>query len=222
MIDILLISPEITKGMKSVGSKCLLPLRKNLTVIEYQISQLQKIKPSKITINIGFDADKIRKTLNRYKTINFLVNNNYEQTNQSSNLISYIKQNNPKSLLVINNGILIKNNIISKTYLAGSSKIFLLNKTKNNFDIGCSETENIEYLFYDMPQPWSEIVYLNEKTIDLLLNYDAKVFEQMYLFETINFLLQKNIYFEKIYIDKKNITKIQNLKDLHSAKIFYE
>lgn len=222
MIDILLISPEITKGMKSIGSKCLLPLRKNLTVIEYQVSQLQKIKPSKITINIGFDAEKIQKTLNRYKTLNFLVNNNYEDTNQSSNLISYIKQNNPKSLLVINNGILIKNNIISKTYLNGSSKIFILNKNKNNFEIGCSEAEKVEYLFYDMPQSWSEIFYLNERTIKLLQNYDAQLFNQMYLFEIINFLLQKNVHFDKIYIDKKNITKIQNLKDLQSAKIFYE
>jgi NDP-sugar pyrophosphorylase family protein len=221
MIDILLISPEITKGMKSAGSKCLLPLRKNLTVIEYQISQLQKIKPSKITINIGFDAEKIKKTLSRYKTINYLVNKNYQKTNQSNNLISYIKKNAPKSLLVINNGILIKNNIISKKYLNNNNKIFLLNKFKHNFDIGCSETEKTEYLFYDMPQLWSEIFYLNEEAINILKNYDDyKLFDQMYLFETINFLLQQNISFDKIYINKKDITKIQSIKDLTQAKNF--
>lgn len=220
MIDILLISPEITKGMKSIGSKCLLPLRKNLTVIEYQISQLQKIKPSKITINIGFDAEKIKKTLNRYKTINYLVNKNYQDTNQSDNLISYIKKNSPKSLLIINNGILIKNNIISKKYLSGECKIFLLNKFKNNFEIGCSETKKTEYLFYDMPEPWSEIFYLNEEAISLLAKYDSEIFSQMYLFETINFLLQKNVNFKKVYINKTHISKIQNLKDLQSAKNF--
>jgi CTP:phosphocholine cytidylyltransferase-like protein len=220
MIDILLISPEITKGMKSIGSKCLLPLRKNLTVIEYQISQLQKIKPSKITINIGFDADKIQHILSRYKTINFLINKDYEHTNQSSNLLSYIHMYRPVSLLVINNGILLKNNPISKRILKGECKLFLLNKQKNNFDIGCSKMDHIEYLFYDMPQPWSEIVYLNKEAIDLLATCDQEQFKQLYLFETINFLLGKKIKFNKTCINKSQITKIHNIKDLNTAKIF--
>jgi len=81
MINILSISPEITKGMKGVGSKLLLPLRKNLTVIEYQISQLQKIKPSKIVLNIIFEADKIADVLFRYKTIDYLINKDYDNSN---------------------------------------------------------------------------------------------------------------------------------------------
>ena len=51
MIDILIITPEITKGMKSVGSKCLLPLRKNLSIIEYQVMQAQKISRKCIYYN---------------------------------------------------------------------------------------------------------------------------------------------------------------------------
>lgn len=220
MIDILLINPEITKGMKSLGSKSLLPLRKNLTLIEYQISQIQKIKPSKITINIGFESDKILSTLYRYKTINYLINHNFHNTNQGFNLIDHIIKYKPQNLLVFSSGLLIKNHPIKKEYLNGECKIFVLNKPKNNFTIGCSDLDDIEYLFYDMPETWSEIFYLNEKALNILSQSDPKIFENMYLFEVINFLLGKNIVFKKTYINKSNIMKIQNLKDLTVAKLF--
>lgn len=223
MIDILLISPEITKGMKSIGPKCLLPLKKNLTVIEYQISQLQKIKPSKITLNIGFEHEKILNTLYRYKTINYLINDQYAITNQASNLISYIQKHKPSELLVYSSGLLIKNNIILKNQLYhnnNSCKLFILNKHKHNFDIGCSNMPNPDYLFYDMPESWAEICYLNQQAIELLINYSESVFDQMYLFEVINFLLQKNISFDKIHINKSNIMKIQTTKDLPTARLF--
>lgn len=220
MTDILLISPEITKGMKSIGSKCLLPLRKNLTLIEYQVSQLQKIKPTRITVNLGFDSAKILDTLYRYKTINYLINKEYAITNQGKNLISYIKQYKPQNLLVFSSGLLIKNNIINKNDLKNECKIFLLNKPKNNFEIGCSNISNVEYLFYDMPEPWVEIVYLNEAAITTLASFDEKKFNQMYLFEIINFLLEKHIIFDKVYLNKANIMKIQTIKDLPTAKLF--
>jgi NDP-sugar pyrophosphorylase family protein len=220
MINILIISPEITKGMKSIGPKLLLPLRKNLTLIEYQISQLQKIKPSKITLNIGFEAERILKTLYRYKSINYLINTNYIDTNEGNNLIKYIEDHKPNNLLVFGSGILIKNNPIKKEHLNSFCQIFVLNKPKNNFRIGCSDLDNIEYLFYDMPEPWSEIFYLNNDAISLLLSTNKKIFEQMYLFEIINFLLSKNIRFTKTYINKTNIMKIQNFKDLNTAKLF--
>lgn len=222
MIDILLISPEITKGMKSTGPKCLLSLRKNLTVIEYQISQLQKIKPSKMTLNIGFEYEKILRTLYRYKTIDYLINEKYDTTNQASNLISYIKKYNPSQLLVYSSGLLIKNNIIIKNelYHNGSCKLLILNKNKHNFDIGCSNMPNPDYLFYDMPESWAEICYLNRQAIEVLADCKESTFEQMYLFEAINVLLQKNIVFDKIYINKSNVMKIQTMKDLPAARLF--
>jgi NDP-sugar pyrophosphorylase family protein len=220
MIDILLICPEITKGMKSIGSKCLLQLKKNMTLVEYQIIQLQKIKSSRITINIGFDSEKIISILQKYKKINYTINSNYNNTNHGTNLISYIKKYSPKNLLVFSSGVLIKNDIIDKKFLTDKNKIFVLNKTKQNFNLGCCNTENIEYIFYDMPEPWSEIVFLNTEAIELLLSYNEDYFNQMYLFEIINFLLKHNIEFDKIYLNKTDLMKIENIKDLQTAKLF--
>jgi len=71
-----------------------------------------------------------------------------------------------------------------------------------------------------MLESWSEIFYLNNEAINILLNIDKKIFKHMYLFEIINLLLKNNIKFKKTYINKNNIMKIQNLKDLKTAKIF--
>jgi len=43
---------------------------------------------------------------------------------------------------------------------------------------------------------------------------------QMYLFELINEMINKNITFKKQYIDKKLIMKICNFKDMAKAKNF--
>lgn len=221
MIDILIITPEITKGMKSVGSKCLLPLRKNLSVIEYQIAQAQKItKQSRITINIGFDSEKIISRLYRYRTIRYLVNNQYDNTNQANNLLLYLDEYKPKNLLILSSGLLIKENTIEKIHLQSECKIFMLHKHKNNFSIGSSVCKNLEYLFFDMDEPWTEIVYLNEDAINILSNCDKNIFQQMYLFEVINFLLSKNVKFTKVYLNKGSVMKINNYKDLNKAKIF--
>ena len=221
MIDILIITPEITKGMKSIGSKCLLPLRKNLTVIEHQISQMKKIiKQARVTINIGFDYEKIIEKMHKYKNIKYLINTKYEDTNQGNNIILYINQHSPKKLLILSSGILIKDGAFDKKYFSEDCTIFMLNKQKNNFTIGAATSSEIEYLFFDLEEPWSEIVYLNEEAINILKSHDSKIFEQMYLFEIINFLISKNMKFNKVYINKSEIMKINNIKDLSKAKTF--
>ena len=80
--------------------------------------------------------------------------------------------------------------------------------------------KNPDYLFYNMPEPWAEICYFNQKAIDILINCSESSVEQMYLFEALNMLLQQNIVFDKIYVNKTNIMKIQTMKDLPTAKLF--
>jgi hypothetical protein len=183
--------------------------------------QAQKIsRNASITINIGFDSENIMSKLYRYRSLKYLINEKYELTNQANNLLLYIKKHRPNNLLIFTSGLLLKDGTIHKSYLQDNSKIFMLNKPKHNFSVGSSISNNLEYLFFDMEQPWAEIVYLNSEAIDILVNQDTGMFDQMYLFETINFLLQNNIKFEKIYLNKNNVMKINNSKDLSKAKVF--
>lgn len=223
MIDTLIIISEITKGMKSVGSKALLQID-DLSIIEHQINHIRSIhKNIKINIVTGFDHDRINKLLSKkYKHINILYNDRYQETNQAGSLLLFLEQHTEiEKLLIINSGILLKNSSIAYDTLSGNSKIYLLDKPKNNFNIGCDTKGPLEYLFYDLPALWSECIFLNNESIVSLKNIiNTTSINQMYLFEIVNKLILQNIVFDKIYIKKNNILKINGIKDLPKIRNF--
>ena len=86
-IKALIIASEVTKGMKSVGSKSLLKIKNSMLVIEYQIKELKKYyKDIDITIATGFESEKMIKLLNSYD-VKFLYNSDYQTTNQAKSII---------------------------------------------------------------------------------------------------------------------------------------
>lgn len=222
-INAVILIPEITKGMKSIGSKSLLKIKHDKYIIEYQIEQLLNIhKHINITVATGFDHDKIIKIIDRYNNINTLYNPNYENTNFGRSLELYMDKNpNIKNLLIIGSGILFKKNSLLANHLKHESKIFILDKPKHNFDIGCGPGTDLEYLFYDLPNMWTECVYLNESAIEKLKTIiKSKPIEQMYIFEIVNDLVSHNINFDKEFVSKSNFLKITSIKDLGKAKVF--
>lgn len=228
MINAVILTPEITKGMKSIGSKSLLKIR-NKSLIEHQIDYLLSLS-RKIRINIvtGFDHDKIVKHINekfekRADQINFIYNDRYENTNYGYSIKILLNSIGVEELLIISSGVLIKKLAIGLESFTGNSKVYLLDKIKNNFNIGCdSNSDNhINYLFYDLPSPWAECVYLNKfGTKQLLEIINTKQPDQMYLFELINSLISQSVVFEKTYIKKNQILNIGGIKDLIKAKQF--
>jgi len=221
MIDVLIIAPEITKGMKSIGSKALLSLKGSLTILEYQIQQIKNSIPSsKITIATGFDADKIKKDIPLKYKLNFLHNDRYKTTNQTECINLYLEKENCQNLLIIPNGIIFKNidfNLVNDSM----SRIFMIDKPKNNFTIGSSDSIYAEYLFYDLPIVWSECVFFDyEAILEIKKILKLEKIEQLYVFELINKLIDKKVIFEKHFFSKKNIMKINNNKDIIKAKQF--
>jgi hypothetical protein len=221
MTDVLIIVPEITKGMKSIGSKALLVIKDPITIIDYQINQIKKALPdSRITIATGFEADKIVKIIGEKHNVKFIYNNRYKTTNQTECITLQLQENKCKNLLIISNGIIFKE-IDFSIHQETMSKIFVIDKPKYNFTIGCSNSHYAEYLFYDLPIVWSECFFLNEEALDMIKAILAKEnIEQLYLFELVNKLIDNKIIFEKEYISKKNIMKILNNKDISKAKQF--
>jgi hypothetical protein len=214
---ILLIS-DITKGMKSIGSKSLLPINKTHTIIEYQIQHLKKFYyPINIFISTGFEHDKIVKITNKYKNVHCVYNQDYESDNQSGSLLHCLKNHDINHTLVINNGLLLLDKISIRK---DRSSIFITNKTlQTHFEIGINFINNTQYLFYDLPQKWLECVYFNNESITKILeigktNYCKKLF----LFEMINILTDSGIKMDSVIIDTKLPIKINNIKDLKMIK----
>jgi choline kinase len=107
MIDALILVPEITKGMKSIGSKSLLEIKKKLSVLDYQIQSIRNIdKNINISICTGFDSEKIINTISgNYGNINYIYNEQYKTTNQAHSIKIYLERYaNCEQLLIISNG----------------------------------------------------------------------------------------------------------------------
>lgn len=224
-VHALIIAPEITKGMKSLGSKALLKIKQSISVIDYQINELRKYS-NQITIHIvsGFDNDKIQKLYSNHPNINILYNDQYTRTNQGESVARFINSNHDiKQLLVISNGVLFKNNpfLLSSNHKRSNSRIYCIDKPKDNFTIGyCGNSDAPEYLFFDLPNKWTECVLFNEEAISALLELKHSRMSQMYLFEIINYLIEHRVAFDTITINKKNFMKINNVKDITKAKVF--
>ncbi len=221
-INAIILVPEITKGMKSIGSKALINIDQRQSIIEYQIEYLQKNYPDiSITIATGFDADKIQKKTKKYDNVRIIHNHKYDKTNHGMSLFMYLQQIKiSDNLLIISNGILLKEKLnLSKK----ESIIYTLNKKNNDYNIGLNITEENKptYLFYDFPMPWSECVFLNKEALDKLYSIQNKeTIEQMFLFEIVNYLLDSNCMFKTEKIANKNICKITTIKNTKKAKSF--
>jgi hypothetical protein len=218
--NIIISAAEITKGMKSVGSKSLLKIKNDTTIIEYQIQQLKTHYPkSPIYVLTGFESDKVNKVLSRFRNVHTIYNEQYKTTNQCHGIVKCFEQYSLSNALIISSGVICKIafNIID------ISTVYLIDKEKENFTIGCGESSSTkaEYLFYDLPKKWTECVFLNQSAINTI-NDTAKrnKTDQMFLFEMINMLIDQGEGFDINTIQKKHIIKIGGIKDIRKAKVF--
>jgi hypothetical protein len=219
MIDIVFIMPEITKGMKSFGPKALVSV-KGATILEHQINNIRQVfKNNNIYLLTGFESEKVKKILQQTKSFNkkniiVLNDPDYMINSQVASIKQYLNnKTNNNGTLFINNGIIPKYDFSKIDY--NKNYIFLINGNKANFNIGSSSAQNIEYLFYDLPFLWSECLFLNPSSLDLLNNTishtDTKT---LFFFEIINRLLENNkINFKTNFMNKNEIIKISNIKD---------
>lgn len=218
----IILLPEVTKGMKSIGSKALLNIANNVTILDHQIHYLKKhYNPEQIILCTGFDHDRVLELTKKYKNIKYYFHNNYTKENQAGSLIECIKYVQPKDALILTNGVILFNKIKLQN---NSSTYFILesNDKKHTFDIGTNNINNDGYLFYDLSHKWIELLYLNQKDLtnikhSTLYNKCNKLF----LFEFIN-ELRPNHNIEFILLNNIHAFKINSLKDITYAKKIYK
>lgn len=220
IINILILASEITKGMKSIGPKCLLKLSPDISILDYQILQAkQYYKHANISVLTGFESDRVKKHIEtNHKNVNVIYDKSYASSNQTNAVLTAVENlKNIDNLLIISSGILLRQ--CPKLKANNASTIFYLDQPKDNFNIGSLKVDD-HYLFYGLPNTWSECVFLNSLAIDTLSSFSKMVFSQLYLFETINKLMENHVAFENKTISKKEIFKLVSHKDIAKAKRF--
>jgi len=222
--DYLIIMPEITKGMKSIGSKALLPINSKNTILDYQIKSIKIMnRQNKIYLSTGFQHNKVKKVADKYKNVHSIYESEYENCNESKHIINYIKNNidSLNNLFIIKNGVLFKNRCFSSIRKKDKSKIFLLDRDKDNFSIGCHNKDS-KYLFYELQQKWCECAFLVKSDLQKILTMnEQKQINNYFLFEIINFL-QESSDIEHHTISYRNIMKVNSTNDIKKAKRFVQ
>lgn len=216
----LILMPEITKGMKSIGSKALLKLNTKLTILEYQIKSIKSInRRNKVFLATGFQNNKIVKLVQNYKNVHIVYEKDYLKYNDTQHIINYIKHIKAfEDVFIINNGVLFRNDCF-KSIKKNESKIFLLDKPKDNFNIGCSNSDYV-YLFYDLPTKWSECVFLKKEALQQIFTlHQNKNIGHYFLFETLNHISETN-RIKPVTTSYRNIMKLNSMSDLAKAKRF--
>lgn len=219
MIDIVILSSGITKGMKSYGPKSIVPIGKSKTpLIIEQINILKKNKNiDNIYIIIGFESKKIISLVKKYNSdkIHLILNDNYENTNSGGALLKVLDKLNKTSIIfeegIISYGIL-KHNC--------SSYIPILKKYNKGYGIGSILDGSVKYLCYDLENSWAEFACFGKNDIEYIktiMNNESNKqrINSMFLFEVINLLIDNYVIFNVQYVNQKTIKKIIS----HKVKI---
>lgn len=216
----LIIIPEITKGMKSLGPKSLLKINSQTTILDQQIRFIKSInRRNKIYLSTGFQHSKIQKKIERYTNVNTIYEKDFDKYNETKHLLNFIERADCfDDVFVINSGIILRNNCLKKNK-NNNSKIYVLDKPKDNFYVGCGIEES-KYLFYELPEKWSECLFLSKEVLTAISEINkVKPLHNHFLFEIIN-MVSDYFHIDKEIISNRDILKITNTTDLKKAKRF--
>lgn len=217
---------EITKGMKSIGSKSLLNIVDEISIIDHQIRFFKKHygQAIKIILCTGFENEKIEKKIQKYKNVECCYNPDYEQDNQTGSLSKCLKIYSPNNAIVITGGLILFDKI--KIH-ENESSIFFVSQDidkKNIFDIGCSHMNKDAYLFYNLHYKWIECLYISNHHMNIIINdLNTSNISNLFLFEFINHIQSRYKNFNFVQLENvKSPIKVSSLKDISYAKKQYK
>lgn len=203
------------RRMKSYGSKSLISLGKE-TVIARQIRIIKSVFPqSQIIVVVGFDAEKVRKSLPaEVKTVK---NFKYEDTNVVCSILHGLKAAKSGPVLIIYGDLVFNEATLSDIKLDKSS-IILDYDTNRDEEVGVNHIDNNAIcLDYGLRSKWSHIL--------LMHTAERRLFEQhcvnndkMFGFEIINKVIGDGGRFTVQSSPKMLIAEIDSSKDINFAK----
>lgn len=198
--NIVLFSYEITKGMKSKGSKGLSLLTKNKTqdfLINHQINLLKTLCPfnrNHFSIILGFDKDKIKKKID-LQNIEIIDNDRYEKLGQAYALELAMKNVNKDYNTIVATSSMaldLNSDTIKNIDSLNHSSIITTTKQNNLLNVGVTVGANntVEYMFFDLqPMLWTELFVIHKNNYSLFTELCSNN-QQKSLFEIINMSLK--------------------------------
>ena len=201
--------------MKSYGPKCLLHADKDSTIIERIIHNVYKSYPySDVITVVGFDADKVIKTLPR--DIRIIENQLYEETNVVESLRLALNNSVCDNVLIIYGDLIFNQDAILGITEDGSCAVVDTKSRFKNEEIGVTVVnDKISSFAYGLDTKWAQIIYLTGTELNIFreLCFDRKK-NRLYPFEILNMVINRGGKIKAIEPDEMEILEVDSLRDL--------
>lgn len=176
--------------MSTYGPKPLIKLEQNETILSRQIAMIGDMFPScEIILVAGYQGDKVMDYA--LKHVVKVENTDYKTTNIVRSIGLGLRAATTDNVVIIHGDLVFNKECLKAPYDLDSFAI--ISQSLKTDEVGCTiEKGIIEHIFYDLPQHWSQIVYLTGRELNmfrkLVWNKDNS---HMYHFEILNELIDK-------------------------------
>jgi choline kinase len=218
--DLSIIIPVAGNGnrMRTYGPKSLLAVGPE-NLINRQIRILKQEYPkAEIIVVVGFQADKIIKTLP--KNIKVVENESYEDTTIIRSIYIALRITTHKNVLIVNGDLIFNENSLHRINSNGSSVIVDSNNRIKSDEVGVNIIDNkISYFSYGLKIKWAQILFLNGRELELFQNIiQENNKKNIYTFEVLNKLIDQNGIIKPLEPPGMKIVEINSIKDIIEAR----
>lgn len=210
-VSVLILNAIPDKKIKSIGNKCLLPIKNDRILLEYHLDILNKIFVKPEILIVDSNLVKIKTYIKKHNISIKQVSHDVDhQTNIGESIICGLHSISNPNCFIMNSSHILKQTIVTKLRLTPSESC--LPFSKDTGDVGLIQNENDEVVncYYGLPNKIYDLLYLNEPAIDTIKAMD-KV-SKLFLFEIINRCIEQELVFGSTEISAKDITIMNNLK----------
>ena len=201
--------------MKSYGPKCLINIYEDKTIIERQIEILWSIYPkAEILVCVGFEAEKVRKSLERYP-VRFIYNPLHEKSNVLYSLGLAAQATISKEILIVYGDLIFNEHAVRN--LRGDSKVVVDccgQMGKNEVGLIFND-KSITNFAYGLDSKWAQIAYLTEKELNIFKSISCKEQSSQWLgYEALNYIIDNGGSLQYTRPKLMKIFEIDTPKDL--------
>jgi len=217
-LDIIIPAAGLGKRMKSYGTKSLIKVYKEKTILDLQLEKINKIFPkANIILITGFKSDELME--NSPDNIVKIENESYHSTNVARSIGIGLRASK-NNVLVIYGDLVFNNQCLECIRFNHSGIVASKNLMKKN-EVGCTVNNKlaVENMMYDLEVKWGQISFFKGYELKLLKkicwnpnNYNLFGFEVIN--NIINYGGSMNVFNDK---DAK-VIDIDSYKDIELVK----
>jgi choline kinase len=222
-LQVILPCAGLGRRMKSYGPKSLIDLGGGQLLLHKQLDILHKIYPqAEIIIVLGFDADKVYKTLPNKPYIHVVENEFYDETNVARSLSLGLKAAglNSTKVLIVYGDLVFNEATFQNLSLTESCVIINTDKQIRDFKVGVTVVDGyISRFSYGLPIKWGQITYLAGKEVKLFrAASNLQEHKKYYGFELLNIVLEQGGTLKAVEPDDMKLYEIDSSKDIGLAR----